>query len=96
MKIHFEPNLKHQSEAVAATVRVFEGAPYTRPEERFWTGDVSSNILKLAPEEWKANVAVIAAENGIDDYARPTSATSPSKWKREPARLTYIFEQFSN
>lgn len=37
MKIHFKPNLKHQSEAIAATVRVFEGAPYTRAEE-LWNG----------------------------------------------------------
>jgi type III restriction enzyme len=69
MRIHFEPNLKHQSEAVSAIVRVFEGAPYTRPEERFWSGEVSSNILKLPAEDWQANVAAIAAENGIEDYA---------------------------
>ncbi|MCK4945072.1 MAG: DEAD/DEAH box helicase family protein [Alphaproteobacteria bacterium] len=69
MKIHFEPNLRHQSEAIAATIRVFEGAPYIRPEERFWSGEVSSNVIKLKPQNWQDNVAAIAEENNIEDYA---------------------------
>jgi type III restriction enzyme len=69
MTQHFEPNLKHQSEAIASTVRVFEGAPYTQPEERFWSGEVSSNILKLSPEALKKNIEEIAAEGDIEDYA---------------------------
>jgi type III restriction enzyme len=69
MKIHFESNLKHQQDAVAAVSALFEGAPYTRPEERFWLGEVSSNILKLPEADWYQNVQKIAAENGIEDSA---------------------------
>lgn len=69
MTQHFEPNLKHQSEAIAATISVFEGAPYIQPEERFWNGEVSSNILKLNAEDLKANIAEIAEEGDIEDYA---------------------------
>jgi len=67
MKIHFEPNLKHQEEATAAVVSIFEGAPYTRPEERFWLGEVSSNILKLPEVDWYRNAQKIVLDNGIED-----------------------------
>ncbi|MBC6402280.1 MAG: DEAD/DEAH box helicase family protein [Hyphomonadaceae bacterium] len=69
MRIRFEPNLKHQQDAVRAVVAVFEGAPYARPEERFWSGEVSGNVMKLPPGEWRKNAANVAALNGIDDPA---------------------------
>jgi len=70
MKIQFEPNLKHQRDAVSAVTAIFKGAPSVRPEERFWGDEVSSNVLKLPIEEWRKNAADIAAANGIDDPAR--------------------------
>jgi type III restriction enzyme len=65
LKFLFEPNLPHQREAIDAVVQVFEGAPYTRPEERFWNGEVSRNIIKLAPNEWYANARNVAGENAV-------------------------------
>jgi type III restriction enzyme len=69
MKIHFEPNLKHQLEAVDAVANLFQGAPYTRPEERFWDGEVSSNVLKLFPQEWFENAKNVANSYGIQNAA---------------------------
>ena len=74
MKFLFEPNLSHQREAVDAIVKVFEGAPYTRPEERFWNGEVSRNIIKLPPEQWYENAKTAAVENAIDE---PASCDEP-------------------
>ncbi len=65
----FEPNLPHQREAIDAIARLFEGAPYTRPEERFWSGEVSGNVLNFPLEEWFANAKKIAAEKDITDPA---------------------------
>lgn len=74
MKFLFEPNLSHQREAVDAIVKVFEGAPYTRPEERFWNGEVSRNIIKLPPEQWYENAKLAADENAIEE---PASCDEP-------------------
>lgn len=74
MKFLFEPNLAHQREAVDAIVKVFEGAPYTRPEERFWNGEVSRNILKLPPTDWYTNAQAVAKENSVED---PASCEEP-------------------
>lgn len=74
MKFLFEPNLQHQREAIDAVVQVFEGAPYTRPEERFWNGEVSRNIIKLAPEDWYKNAQAVAAQNAVTD---PASCQEP-------------------
>lgn len=68
MKFHFEPNLKHQSDAIDAVVSVFEGAPYARAEERIWAGEASANILHITPDDVHANVESIAKENGYSDY----------------------------
>lgn len=69
MKFHFEPNLVHQREAINATVGVFEGAPLAHPEERFWNGEVSSNVIKLPREQWIDNAKRVASEAGITDPA---------------------------
>ncbi len=74
MKFLFEPNLDHQREAVDAIVSVFDGAPYTRPEERFWNGEVSRNILKLPPDEWYVNAQSITQENSVEE---PASCQEP-------------------
>ena len=77
MKFHFEPNLSHQREAVAAVAGVsgvLQGAPYVRPEDRIWQGDVSGNVLSLPEAVWQENARRIAAENDIAD---PASTDSP-------------------
>lgn len=66
---YFEPNLKHQTAAVNAVVRVFESATYTQPEERFWAGDVSSNVLHVSAEKVRKNIAKLVAEQKIQDCA---------------------------
>lgn len=72
MQFHFEPNLKHQTDAINGVVRIFEGAPYTRSEERVWLGDVSSNVLQITPEQIQENVARIAEEQGFGEDYSPT------------------------
>ncbi len=67
--IHFEPNLKHQSTAVDAVIRIFEGAPYTRPEEKLWAGDVSGNVLHITAEKIQQNIAKLVDDEGIEDYS---------------------------
>ena len=47
MQFEFEPNLKHQSDAISAVVGIFEGASYIRTEERMLTGNDKSTLLCL-------------------------------------------------
>lgn len=77
MKFHFEPNLNHQLAAVksvAGVSGIFQGAPYVRPEDRIWQGDVSSNVLNLPVETWLENAKRIADENDIEAPASSESA----------------------
>ena len=46
MKIKFEPNLQFQKEAIDSVVRLFDGAPFIRPEDRIMQ-EVSPNILNI-------------------------------------------------
>lgn len=69
MKFLFEPNLSHQREAVSAIVGLFDGAAYTRPEEKFWGGEVSSNVLKLPESVWYENATKLAQENAVSGPA---------------------------
>ena len=68
VNIQFEPNLSHQTAAIDAVVRIFEGAPYTQPEEKFLTGEVSSNLLTISAKKIKENVSSLADEQDIEDY----------------------------
>jgi type III restriction enzyme len=64
MKLHFDPNLSYQQEAIASVVKLFEGAPFVRPEDRLFSG-VSVNRLPLTPEAVFKNRDAIAKDNGI-------------------------------
>lgn len=72
MQFKFEPNLKHQSDAINAVVRIFEGASYIRPEERLLTGEVSNNVLSFSPEQIYENIAKIVEEQGLETDYYPT------------------------
>ena len=69
MKIHFEPNLPHQTAAINAVIKVFEGAPYSQPSEKLWTGSSSGNVLQISTEKIRENVVRLAKEHGIDSSA---------------------------
>lgn len=90
MDFHFEPNLKHQTAAVDAALRVFEGAPYTRPEEKLWAGDVSGNVLHIGVDKIRENVAKLADEQGIEDYA-PTDEPDFSIEMETGTGKTYVY-----
>ena len=90
VRIHFEPHLKHQVAAVDAVVRVFEGAPFTRPEEKVWTGEVSSNVLRISKEQIQENVARLATEQNIEDYA-PTDEPDFSIEMETGTGKTYVY-----
>ena len=59
MKIHFEPNLPHQTAAINAVVKVFEGTPYSQPSEKLWAGCNSGNVLQISAEKIPENVTRI-------------------------------------
>lgn len=64
LKLHFEPNLQYQLDAIASVVKVFDGAPYVPAEDRLFHG-VCANELKLDPKDVYSNVLRVARENGI-------------------------------
>ena len=64
LKLHFEPNLQYQLDAIAAVTRLFEGAPYVRPEDRLFFG-VYANDLRIEPAAVSENRNRIAKEAGI-------------------------------
>ncbi|MBD3244390.1 MAG: DEAD/DEAH box helicase, partial [Candidatus Moranbacteria bacterium] len=65
MKFKFEPNLKYQIDAIDSVVGLFEGAVYTRPEDRIF--DVYKNVLKITKEKVLENRDKILKENEIDE-----------------------------
>ncbi len=70
MQVKFESNLTHQSEAIDSVVRIFEGIPLSgngigqQALETF-----ASNPAIMDMETIKTNVALVAEENGVSDYA---------------------------
>ena len=64
MKIFFEPNLKYQQDAVNSVVKLFEGAPYTRPTDTI-LAEVSRNILNITVEDILKNFNTIVKDNEI-------------------------------
>lgn len=49
MKLHFEPNLQYQLDAIDSVTRLFEGAPKVNPRDTI-LAEVHANILKLSHE----------------------------------------------
>jgi len=47
MQFEFEPNLKHQFDAISAVVGIFERVSYIHPEEYMFTGNDKSTLLCL-------------------------------------------------
>ena len=90
IQIHFEPNLRHQAAAVDAVIRVFEGAPYARPEERLWAGEVSSNVLRMGVDQIRENVAKLADEQDLADHA-PTDEPDFSIEMETGTGKTYVY-----
>ena len=68
MPIHFESNLEHQLEAIEATTRIFEGAPYVRPADTMTTEGVFMNVLAIGKQEIRHNIADLAVEKNISNY----------------------------
>jgi len=66
MKIKFEANLQYQKDAINSVVKLFEGAPYVRREDRI-SQEVSHNILKISQEKIFENYDNIVRENQIDE-----------------------------
>jgi type III restriction enzyme len=72
--MHFEANLEHQRAAIAAVADIFEGAAYTQPEQRIWSGEVSGNHIALPESVWFENAKRIAINNLITE---PYSSDDP-------------------
>ncbi len=90
MAIHFEPNLPHQKDAIDAVIRVFEGAHYIPSEDKMWSGDVSSNVLHVAAQKIQENVAALAIEHGIVDFA-PTDEPDFTIEMETGTGKTYVY-----
>ena len=81
MKLKFEANLQYQKDAINSVVKLFEGAPYIRPEDRI-SQEVSPNILKITQEKIFENYDKIVAESLIDE----------SKQAKNPESLDFSVE----
>ena len=64
MKIQFEPNLQYQIDAINSVVKLFDGAPYIKAENRVFS-EVSKNVLKITHEKVFENFDQITTDNSI-------------------------------
>lgn len=89
MKFHFEPNLKHQTDAIDAVIKIFEGAPYNRPECRL--SEVSANIQHLSEQAIHDNVKNIAIEQGFGDDYSPCGSMDFTVEMETGTGKTYVY-----
>ncbi|KKQ11338.1 MAG: Type III site-specific deoxyribonuclease [candidate division WS6 bacterium GW2011_GWC2_36_7] len=92
MKLKFEANLQYQKEAIDSVVKLFEGAPYIRPEDRI-SQEVSPNILKITQESVFKNYDNIAFDSLIDEskQARNSELLDFSVEMETGTGKTYIY-----
>lgn len=92
MKLKFEANLQYQKDAINSVVKLFEGAPYIRPEDRI-SQEVSPNILKITQEKIFENYEKIVKENLIDEskQAKNTDLLDFSVEMETGTGKTYIY-----
>lgn len=64
MKFHFESNLQFQLDAINLVIRLFEGAPFIRSEDRVFA-EVFANKLIIDPREIYKNRDAIIKQNRI-------------------------------
>lgn len=110
MKLHFEPNLDYQLQAIEAVCDLFRGQEICRTEFTV-TRDVSAaqaqmafaesdlgvgNRLTLLDDELLKNLGDVQLRHGLPPSGALTSAISPSRWRRERARRTSTCEPSSS
>lgn len=66
MKLHFESNLEFQLDAINAIIKLFEGAPYIRSEDRVFA-EVFANKLLLDPAQITKNILAIQRKNHLPE-----------------------------
>jgi len=90
MKFVFEPNLQFQIDAIRAVVKLFDGAPYVRAEDRVFS-EVSANILKIMPIEIFENFKGIIRENAITEAFLDESMLDFSVEMETGTGKTYVY-----
>ena len=102
MKLHFEPNLDYQLQAIEAVCGLFHGQETCRTEFTV-TRDAASgqmalfendlgigNRLTLLDEELLANLHAIHSAMSWHPRPRSRPGTSPWRWRPAPVRPTSI------
>ncbi|MFH1098786.1 MAG: DEAD/DEAH box helicase family protein [Candidatus Uhrbacteria bacterium] len=89
MKFHFDPNLQFQLDAIKAVVRLFDGAPRLRPEDRIFA-DVIANRIELPNDRILANRDAIMSDQRIVD-GKPTDALDFSIEMETGTGKTYVY-----
>jgi type III restriction enzyme len=72
MKLHFDPDLEYQQQAIEAVVRLFEGAPRQESGLQLLSaGGVVGNRLALSPEALLANIQAVQRDPALHNGSRP-------------------------
>jgi len=90
MSLHFESNLQHQITAIDSVIQLFKGAYLPQPENRLWSGEVFSNVLHVDAEKIEGNVASLALQNSIEDFA-PTNEPDFTIEMETGTGKTYVY-----
>ncbi|MDO8463452.1 MAG: DEAD/DEAH box helicase family protein [bacterium] len=89
MRFHFDPNLQFQLDAIHAVVRLFEGAPHIRPQDRIFA-EVIANKIDISSEQVLTNRTTIMSDNRIAD-GKPTDALDFSIEMETGTGKTYVY-----
>jgi type III restriction enzyme len=90
MKIQFEPNLQYQIDTIHSVVSLFDGAPYIKPEDRVFS-EVSSNVIKIRPDNVFQNFRKIAKQNGVLETYRDENTLDFSLEMETGTGKTYVY-----
>lgn len=90
MKIQFEPNLQYQIDAINSVVKLFDGAPYIKAENRVFS-EVSKNVLKITPEKVFENFNQITSENAVSETFLDSNALDFSIEMETGTGKTYVY-----
>lgn len=90
MKIQFESNLQYQIDSIKSVVRLFDGAPYIKAQDRVFS-EVSGNVLKISKEKIFDNFKQITQENGITETFTDENSLDFSVEMETGTGKTYVY-----
>lgn len=90
MRIQFESNLQYQIDAIKSVVKLFDGAPFIKAENRVFS-EVSKNVLKITPEKVFENFRQVTEENSISETFLDTETLDFSIEMETGTGKTYVY-----